>query len=133
MASDHEEVARRFAEAITHGDFDAAINICHPEIEFRSVLGIGGRAYIGHHGIRQYFDDIQSAWEEWRVEVERTAEAADGRVVIVMTMHARGRGSGARLAERTAHVWSLRDDRLVHNRPYRRPEEALRELGLPTG
>jgi ketosteroid isomerase-like protein len=130
MASDHEEAARRFADAITRGDMAAALNVCHPEIEFHSMLGISGHAYIGHDGIRQYFADIESAWEEWRVEVERTSEAPDGRVVIVMTMEARGRGSGVRLAERMAHVWTLRETRLVHNRPYRRPEEALRELGL---
>jgi ketosteroid isomerase-like protein len=130
MASDHEEAARRFADAITRGDMAAALNVCDPEIEFHSMLGISGRAYIGHDGIRQYFADVESAWEEWRVDVERISEAADGRVAIVMTMEARGRGSGVHLAERMAHIWTLRDGRLVHNRPYRRPEHALRELGL---
>ena len=97
------------------------------------MLGISGRAYLGHDGIRQYFDDVASAWREWRVEVERVAEAADGRVVIVMTMHARGKGSGARVAERTAHIWTLADGKLLRNEPYREPEQALRELGLSPG
>lgn len=130
MPSESEDVARRFAVAVTRGDTEAAIEICHPEIEFDSVLGIGGRAYLGHDGIRQYFDDVASAWKEWRVEVERVAEAPDGRVAIVMTMHARGKGSGASVAERTAHIWTLRDGKLFHNQPYREPEQALRDLGL---
>jgi ketosteroid isomerase-like protein len=125
-----EEAASRFADAVTTGDREAAIALCHPEVEFDSVLGIGGRAYLGHDGIREYFDDIAAAWKEWTVEVERVAEAADGRVAIVMTMHARGKGSGAGLAERTAHIWTLRDGMLLRNEPYRRPEEALRALGL---
>jgi ketosteroid isomerase-like protein len=131
MGTDGEEMARRFADAITSGDREAAIAPCHPEIEFYSVLGISGRAYLGHDGIRQYLDDVESAWEDWTVEVERIAGAEDGRVVIVMTMHARGRGSGASLAERTAHIWTLRDGRLLRNQPYREPEQALRDLGLP--
>ena len=94
------------------------------------MLGISGRAYLGHEGIRQYFDDVGSAWREWRVEVEQVTEAADGRVVIVMTMHARGKGSGASVAERTAHIWTLTDGKLRHNEPYREPDEALRVLGL---
>ena len=133
MGTDGEEMARRFADAITSGDREAAIAPCHPEIEFYSVLGISGRAYIGHDGIRQYLDDVESAWEDWTVEVERISGAEDGRVVIVMTMHARGRGSGASLAERTAHIWTLRDGRLLRNQPYREPEQALRDLGLSTG
>jgi ketosteroid isomerase-like protein len=67
------------------------------------------------------------------VDVERVEEAPDGRVVIVMTMHARGRGSGVTLAARTAHIWTLEDGRLRRNQLYREPEQALRELGLPGG
>jgi ketosteroid isomerase-like protein len=130
VPSESEEVARRFADTVTRGDSEAAVAICHPEIEFDSVLGISGRAYLGHDGIRQYFEDVASAWKEWRVEVERVSEAADGRVAIVMTMHALGKGSGVSVAERTAHIWTLRDGKLFHNEPYREPEQALRDLGL---
>ena len=130
MPSQSEKLALLFAVAVTQGDTEAAIEISHPEIEFDSVLGIGGRAYLGHDGIRQYFEDVASAWEEWRVEVERVDEGADGRVAIVMTMHARGKGSGVHVAERTAHIWTLRDGKLFHNEPYREPEQALRDLGL---
>ena len=133
MGTDGEEMARRFADAITSGDREAAIAPCHPEIEFYSVLGISGRAYLGHDGIRQYLDDVESAWEDWTVEVERISGAEDGRVVIVMTMHARGRGSGVTLGERTAHIWTLRDGMLLRNQPYREPEQALRDLGLSAG
>ncbi len=130
MPTDNEQAARRFATAVTNGDCDAAVSLCHPEVEFYSVLGISGRAYLGHDGIRQYFDDVESAWKEWRVEVERVEEGADGRVAIVMTMHASGKGSGASLAERTGHIWTLRDGKLARNEPYRRPEQALEDLGL---
>jgi ketosteroid isomerase-like protein len=130
METANEAAARRFAEAITSGDREAGLAACDPEIEFRSMLGISGRAYVGHDGIREYFDDIESAWAEWNVEVERVAEAADGRVAIVMTMHARGKGSGLGFAERTAHVWTVRDGRLLRNELHREPERALHELGL---
>jgi steroid delta-isomerase-like uncharacterized protein len=133
VSTEGEEAAHRFAHAVTSGDTEAAVALCHPQIEFDSVLGISGRAYLGHDGVRQYFDDVASAWTEWRVEVERVAEAADGRVVIVMTMHARGKGSGAAIAERTAHIWTLEDGKLLRNEPYREPEQALRDLGLTSG
>jgi len=130
MQTRGEAAAHHFADAITTGDREAALAVCHPEIEFVSMLGIGGRSYLGHDGIREYFRDIGSAWAEWNVEVERVAEGADGRVAIVMTMRARGKESGLALTQRTAHVWTVRDGRLLSNELYREPEDALRELGL---
>jgi ketosteroid isomerase-like protein len=94
-------------------------------------VGISGRSYIGHGGIREYFEDIESAWAEWNVDVERVAEGDDGRVAIVMTMRARGKGSGIEVDERTAHIWTLGDGLLLRNELYRDPDEALRALGLP--
>jgi ketosteroid isomerase-like protein len=130
VSSEGEAAARLFADAVTRGDRAAAVALCHPEVEFNSVLGISGRAYLGHGGIREYFDDVEAAWRDWTVEVERVTAAADGRVVIVMTMHARGKGSGASLSERTAHIWTLKDGKLLRNEPYREPKRALEDLGL---
>jgi uncharacterized protein len=130
VGAENERPVRRFADAITRYDVDAAVAVCDPEIEFLSVLAVSGRAYIGHDGIRQYFNDVASAWEEWRVEVHRVAAAPDDRVAIVMTMHARGKESGAGISELTGHVWTLRQGKLLRNQPFRDPEQALRAAGL---
>jgi ketosteroid isomerase-like protein len=120
---------RHLADSINRGDVESALEVCHPEIEFLSVLAVSGRAYQGHHGMRQYFSDVAAAWSEWKVEVHLVASAPDGRVVIVMTMHSRGMESGVALADQTAHVWTLKDGKLLRNHPYRDPEQALRSVG----
>jgi ketosteroid isomerase-like protein len=130
MGAPGEYPVRAFAEAITADDMDLAIAVCHPEIEFLSVLAVSGRRYLGHAGIREYFDDIHSAWAEWRVEVHEIVPGDDGRVAIVMSMHVRGKESGAILTERADHVWTLEDDLLLRNQPFREPGDALRELGI---
>jgi ketosteroid isomerase-like protein len=124
-----EDSVRGFARAVTQGDVDAAIAVCDPEVEFLSVLAVGGRAYKGHDGIREYFEDVSSAWSEWTVDVERVLAGPDGRVAIVMTMHGRGRESAAAFSERTGHVWTLRNGKLLRNEPYRDAEGALAEVG----
>jgi ketosteroid isomerase-like protein len=129
MHSSGEYPVRAFSEAVNARDADAAVAVCHPEIEFLSVLAVSGRRYLGHEGIREYFEDVAFAWAEWRVEVHRIVEGPDGRVAIVMTMHVRGKESGAVLSERTDHIWTLKDGKLLRNEPYRVPGEALRELG----
>jgi hypothetical protein len=47
-----------------------------------------------------------------------------------MTMHARGKGSGAPLAEFAAHVWTLKNGMLLRNEPFRDREQAARAVGL---
>jgi ketosteroid isomerase-like protein len=130
MTDPGAEAVRGFADAITRGDIPAALEVCHPDIEFHSVLAVSGRAYIGHPGIEQYFRDVASAWSEWRVDVHRLEPMPDGRVAIVMTMHFRGKESGAVLSEPTAHIWTLRDDRLLRNEPIRGADSQLRALGV---
>jgi ketosteroid isomerase-like protein len=125
-----EHPVRVFSDAVTAGDVETAVAVCHPEIEFLSVLAVSGRRYLGHAGIREYFDDVASAWAEWRVEVHEIIPGADGRVAIVMSMHVRGKESGLILSERTDHIWTLKDGRLLRNEPFRAPGEALLELGL---
>jgi ketosteroid isomerase-like protein len=127
--TDNQEPVRAFADAINRSDLEAAVAVCDPEIEFLSMLGITGHRYIGHDGIREYFEDVSSAWEEWRVEVHRVATGTDGRVAIVMTMHVRGRESGAALSEYAAHVWTVGEGKLLRNELYRDPDEALRAVG----
>jgi ketosteroid isomerase-like protein len=128
--TEDEDSVRELADAITRRDPDGAVAVCDPEVEFLSVLAVGGQAYVGHDGIRQYFDDVSSAWEEWSVDVHRVATAPDGRVVIVMTMHMRGRESGVALSQQTSHIWTLRNGKLLRNEPFREPELALRAAGL---
>jgi ketosteroid isomerase-like protein len=125
-----EHPVRVFSDAVTAGDVEAAVEVCHPEIEFLSVLAVSGRRYLGHAGIREYFEDVASAWAEWRVEVHEIVPGADGRVAIVMSMHVRGKESGAILSERTDHIWTLKEGKLLRNEPFREPGEAIRELGV---
>jgi ketosteroid isomerase-like protein len=129
MGAEDERSVRGLAEAINRRDVEAGVAVCDPEIEFLSVLAVSGKAYRGHDGIRQYFEDIASAWEEWRVEVHRVTPREDGRVVIEMTMHMRGKGSGAALSERTAHIWTLRDSKLLRNQPLRESDHPARASG----
>jgi ketosteroid isomerase-like protein len=130
METPGERSVRVFSEAVTAGDVDAAVEVCHPEIEFLSVLAVSGRRYLGHEGIREYFEDVASAWAEWRVEVHRIVPGPDCRVAIVMSMHVRGKESGATLSERTDHIWTTKDGLLLRNEPYRVPGDVLRDLGL---
>jgi ketosteroid isomerase-like protein len=125
---------RAFADAITARDLEAALEVCHPEIEFSSLMAqLDARPYSGHAGIRRYFGEIDATWEEWRVEVEQLVPAPDGRVVIAMSTHLRGKGSGLPLAQRIANVWEFRDEKLWRASLHHDPADALRAIGAQSG
>jgi ketosteroid isomerase-like protein len=125
-------LVRAFADAITARDVDAALELCHPEIEFFSRLALlEASPYRGFAGIRRYFNDIDATWDEWRVDVEQLVSAPDGRVVIVMSTHMRGSGSGVPFAQRLAHLWQFKDEKLWRATLYGDPADALRAIEAP--
>jgi hypothetical protein len=54
--------------------------------------------------------------------------ASDGRVVIIMSTHMRGRGSGLPLVQRVANVREFRDDRLWRATLHPDSEDAVRAI-----
>jgi ketosteroid isomerase-like protein len=130
MWDERIRVVDAFANAITARDTEAAIELCHPEIEFFSLLAqLEASPYRGFAGIRRYFKDIEATWEEWRVEVEQLLSARDGRVVIVMSTHMRGKGSGLPFVQRVANVWEFKDEKLWRATLYRDPADAVQATG----
>ena len=130
MRDERITVVRAFADAITERDVEAALELCHPEIEFFSLLAqLEASPYRGFAGIRRYFKDIDATWEEWRVEVEQLVSGPDGCFVIVMSTHMRGKGSGLPFAERVANLWEFKDEKLWRATLYRDPADALRATG----
>ena len=127
MWDERISLVRAFADAITDRDVEWALELCHPEVEFFSLMAqLEASPYRGSAGIHRYFGEIDATWDEWRVEVEQLVAAPDGRVVIVMSTHMRGRGSGLPFAERVANVWEFKDEKLWRATLYRDPAEALR-------
>jgi ketosteroid isomerase-like protein len=127
MWDERISVVRAFTDAVTERDLDAALELCHPEIEFFSLLAqLEARPYRGFAGIRRYFKEIDETWEEWRVEVEQLSSAPDGRVVIVMSTHMRGKGSGLPFVQRVAVLWEFKDEKLWRAGLYRDPADAVR-------
>lgn len=131
MPSPGEERLIRFADAVTRGDPDGAVAECHPDVSFSSVLAsVDGEPFLGHEGIRRYFDSFLGTLEEWRVELHRVEEVPGERVAVTMTMHVKGRASGAALSQEIGHVWELRDGKLWRCTAFSDPDEALAEAGL---
>ena len=87
------------------------IDIADPEIEVHAVtLGIEGRHYTGHEGVRQWMRDIRDRFGAKTV-VEAATPLADDVVMLRGTLYIDSDFSGEPEEQRFAMVVHLRDDK----------------------
>jgi len=85
--------------------------------------------YEGHDGVGRLGRDVADVWEEFRLEPERFVDAGD-KVVVIEKRYGRGKGSGVRVEQRSAVIWTLRDGKVLALETEFAPEEALRAAGV---
>ena len=86
--------------------------------------------YHGIDGWMRLNDEIREVWEDFHVVPAEFIDAGH-RVVVIETVHARGRGSGVLLdTRRSATIWTLRDEKVTRVQIGFDPQEALKAVGL---
>jgi ketosteroid isomerase-like protein len=127
------EVVSRAYQAFKALDAEALIALADPEIEFGTSAAAPGGTYRGHTGIRRYVKEIEGAFgTRWDAEIERIADAGDGRAILVARVFGQGK-AGEALELHVAHVWELRDGKLLRGTVYLDPEAALDAVEAATG
>ena len=122
------DALRRSFVAFNRGDFDAAVEGAHPEIE---VVPTGGQALLrGAEALRAWMEP--DAFEEQRIE-PLDFRVEGNKVLVHLHTHGRGAGSGIELEVDPWVVWTF-DDELLATRveaflPHQE-SEALEALGL---
>jgi uncharacterized protein len=122
------EIVRQAWEAFDRHDNELALRLYDPEVEIHGGL-TGGEVYRGLAGVQDFFRDWLAAWDEYGSAVEEWIDAGDS-VIAVMHSWGRGKQSGARVEERNAHVWTLRNGKLWRLRVYATRADALKAVGL---
>jgi ketosteroid isomerase-like protein len=132
--SENVDIVRRIYDAWLAGDFHAVYAALDASIELNpdpeaTWVGIG-QVYRGHDGMRSYMSSVYEAFEDYRPEVEQLIDAGD-QVLTLAIEHGRGRGSGAEVqANKTAHLWTMRDGKAIRLDLYLNRNEALEAAGL---
>jgi ketosteroid isomerase-like protein len=123
------EVLRRWFEAQNNEDFDAAIAMVHPEIEF--VPPGGQPAYRGATRVRRWMEP--DALQGQVVEPLECEAAADGSILVKVHVTARGASSGIELDTFSWCVCSFDEQgRITHFEIFleHEEEEARQAAGL---
>jgi ketosteroid isomerase-like protein len=126
---DNVDVVRRVFEAFAERDVDAMTDLLDPDVLFEPAPTFARphRSYLGHSGMRQYFEDVAATWERLEVHVQEF-RAAGNYVLAFGRIYASGSGSVA--DDPASFVWRLEEGKVVWGKVFRRRGEALDVVGL---
>jgi ketosteroid isomerase-like protein len=127
IATDIEVVKATFA-AFAARDLDAVLALADRDIEFAAVTGEhAGRTdpYRGHDGMRQYFRDVASVWEELKLTPREFRTSGD-RILVTGRVAARSRSRT--VTGSTGWIWRVRDGKVTYVRVYASAADAIAAL-----
>jgi ketosteroid isomerase-like protein len=126
MAASNVELVRRGFEALRDGDVEKLVPLIHPEFEATTPPGLAAEpdTYRGPDGIRRYFESFYEAMDRVRFEAEDFIPVGE-RVVVPLTLWARGRTTGIETAQKVVQVWDIKDEKAFRVEVYATLEEAM--------
>lgn len=113
------EIVQALYTALKEGDRDRVLEILDPQVEWIQNEGFpGGGRFVGVDQVyEKVFNRLAGEWEGWGAEVGRWLEADDS-VVALGAYRGTFRKTGKSMRAAFAHVYSLRDGRIVRFEQY---------------
>jgi ketosteroid isomerase-like protein len=123
------DVVRTWFAAHAQGDLERVLELTHPEIEVRPALvgGLEGRVYRGRDGMREFLDDVDAVWTDFRIELRELRDAGDAVIVLGHTW-AEGR-EGIVVDDPGGWLLRMEDGMIRDFRSFNSWEEALEAAG----
>jgi ketosteroid isomerase-like protein len=125
VAGSDIDVVKAVFAAFAERDVEGVLAHAHRDIVFSPVSGdYAGRTepYRGHDGLRQYFRDVASVWEELHLEPVDFRQDGD---TIVVTGRVSARSPARIVAGSTGWVWRVTDGLVVYGRVYASAADAM--------
>jgi ketosteroid isomerase-like protein len=115
------------------GDWRLRFDVYDPHMEWGwsdEFPGLAG-VFEDHRDPNPRLRAWLSGWEHWRVEAEDFLEI-DDHVVVLAGYHGRGKGSGVEVHQRGAHVFDLRNGKVVRLEMFADRERAIESVRVST-
>lgn len=130
MSEENVETFREFVAAFHRGDMESAQRLFHPDARFEPLRAQIQGPYIGHSGMREFWEDTTENFESFHLDYTDIRDLGDDRVLAIGTIHARGKGSGVETDIPTAGIASYRQGMLIHWKDFGERQTALEAAGL---
>ena len=127
MNETHADLVRERFAPMREGDVEALLTLIHPDFEVTTPPGLAAEpdTYRGPEGIRRYFDSFYEIMDRVSFEPHDFIGVGE-RVVVPVTLRARGRTTGIETTQKLVQVWELRDEKAYRIEVYATLEEAMK-------
>ena len=126
MATGNADLIRPIYEEWGRGNWRSYFDVYDPEMEWgwsSEFLGLGGVCRDDRDPNPRLRTWLKG-WDYWRAEADEFLEVGD-YVVVLTTYHGRGRESGVEIEQLGAHVFKLRDGKVVRLEIFASRERAI--------
>jgi ketosteroid isomerase-like protein len=137
MSAENVEIIRRVLEAFNEsGDWGAFYSACDTGVVFELASQEGRespdfRVYRGFDEARRAVEELMAPFDEVQFEVHECVEADDDRVLAVLELRMRPKGSAAEVStNRFAYLYTFREGKIARVQDYPEPDDAFRAAGL---
>lgn len=127
MAAGGIEIVKGGFEAFNERGVEGILPMIDEEFEVTTPADLAAEpdTYLGHEGVRRYFDSFYEAMEEIRWDAHEFRELPDGRIAVPFTLRARGRSTGLDFGQEAVQLWTLRDGKAIRMELFATLDEAL--------
>jgi ketosteroid isomerase-like protein len=125
------EFARRGYEAFNKDGLDAMLRFLEPDIVWINEHPVPMRGtYLGHAGVRRYFEELTALFEDLRLEPEEFIPIGNEYVLVFQSVRGRGIRTGVEGAQPVATLWKVGRLGAAEVRLFYDRAEALDAAGL---
>jgi ketosteroid isomerase-like protein len=123
-----EELVRREFDRWNAGERDLDPQVWHPDFVLHSSLT--NATYQGYDGVRRWMAEIDNQFGEWYSSIDEVRDASEERLLMLGTVHLRGRASGVEFDQPMAWLLTFAGDQVTELRLIHDHAQALEAAGL---
>lgn len=129
MSAENVERVRQSYEFVDR-EHEPDFDLLHPDIQWHTRADLPDTAtHRGHDGAATLMSEWFGAFDDLRVDVEELIDRGD-RVVVVLRLHGRVRGSAHEVDMSETHVLTMRDGKVTDVHEYQTKVDALKVVEL---
>jgi len=131
MSQDNVELVRKVFTVFGARDIDAIAPLLDPELEIHPAIAGApeGIVYRGREGMRDFWREIDAAWDEFLIEPQEFRDLG-AKVLVLGRAHARGGESGIVLDTTGGWLAEVRAGRLFRFQSFTSRAAALEAAGI---